>query len=134
MARISVRLPSSWATEINFQSRYPGGISVTKTGELSFLCVFAPAASEAMALGFSVVGRAAFCACAFCLMTTAEMVKDAATMIVIKWFLIFSYFLFDVIRHGAMREFGTKWLKAAFGLHSGRRGPHELPTGSCLRD
>jgi hypothetical protein len=26
------RLPSSWATEINLQSRYPGGIFVTKIG------------------------------------------------------------------------------------------------------
>src|SRR5438105_7479170 len=35
MARISLRSPSSWATEINFQSRYPGGILVTKIGAAS---------------------------------------------------------------------------------------------------
>src|SRR6266850_4563272 len=32
MARMSSRLPSSRATEINLQSRYPGGILVTKIG------------------------------------------------------------------------------------------------------
>src|SRR5579862_1298932 len=35
MARKSLRLPSSWATEINLQSRYPGGILPPKIGELS---------------------------------------------------------------------------------------------------
>src|SRR5215467_4086331 len=32
-----LRLPSSWATEINFQSRYPEGISVTNSGAPSWL-------------------------------------------------------------------------------------------------
>src|ERR1700761_2361615 len=32
MARKSLRLPSSWATEINFQSRYPGGTLTPKSG------------------------------------------------------------------------------------------------------
>src|ERR1700735_2400605 len=35
MARISLRLPSSWATEINLQSRYSGGILPPKIGEPS---------------------------------------------------------------------------------------------------
>src|ERR1700728_582664 len=35
MARISLRLPSSWAKEINFQSRYPGGILIPKIGAAS---------------------------------------------------------------------------------------------------
>src|ERR1700735_4627559 len=37
MARISLRLPSSWATEINLQSRYSGGILPPKIGEPSSL-------------------------------------------------------------------------------------------------
>src|SRR3984885_12394560 len=35
MARISLRLPASWATEINLQSRYPGGILIPKMGTAS---------------------------------------------------------------------------------------------------
>src|SRR6185295_1383975 len=35
MARRSLRLPSSWATEINRQSRYPGGSLIPKTGVAS---------------------------------------------------------------------------------------------------
>src|SRR5262245_59109943 len=35
MARRSLRLPSSWATEINLQSRYPGGILIPKIGVAS---------------------------------------------------------------------------------------------------
>src|SRR5216683_2898603 len=35
MARKSLRLPSSWATEINLQSRYPGGIVTPKIGAAS---------------------------------------------------------------------------------------------------
>src|SRR5262245_55345320 len=35
MARRSLRLPSSWATEINLQSRYPGGIMTPKIGAAS---------------------------------------------------------------------------------------------------
>src|SRR5262249_23033713 len=35
MARKSLRLPSSWATEINLQSRYPGGILTPKIGAAS---------------------------------------------------------------------------------------------------
>src|SRR5580700_4129472 len=34
-ARRSLTLPSSWATEISFQSRYPGGIVIPKTGSAS---------------------------------------------------------------------------------------------------
>src|SRR5580700_10554895 len=34
-ARRSLRLPASWATEINFQSRYPGGILIPKIGAAS---------------------------------------------------------------------------------------------------
>src|SRR6516225_9029305 len=35
MAPTLLRSPSSWATEINFQSRYPGGIFSTKIGDAS---------------------------------------------------------------------------------------------------
>src|SRR5688500_877465 len=35
MARRSLRSPSSWATEINLQSRYPGGIVTPKIGAAS---------------------------------------------------------------------------------------------------
>src|SRR4029450_2713451 len=35
MARRSLRLPSSCATEINLQSRYPGGILTPKSGAAS---------------------------------------------------------------------------------------------------
>src|SRR5262249_25064373 len=35
IARKSLRLPSSWATEINLQSRYPGGILIPKIGAAS---------------------------------------------------------------------------------------------------
>src|ERR1700722_10913911 len=35
MARISLRLPASWATEINFQSRYPAGSLFSKIGTVS---------------------------------------------------------------------------------------------------
>src|SRR5271168_4261871 len=34
-ARRSLRLPASWATEINLQSRYPGGILIPKMGAAS---------------------------------------------------------------------------------------------------
>src|SRR3984957_7803165 len=34
-ARKSLRFPSSWATEINFQLRYPGGTLPLKTGDAS---------------------------------------------------------------------------------------------------
>src|SRR4029453_15818683 len=40
MARISLRSPSSWATEINLQSRYPEGISVTKIGAACWAVAF----------------------------------------------------------------------------------------------
>src|SRR4029077_15130825 len=35
IARRSLRLPSSWATEISFQSRYPAGIFTPKIGDVS---------------------------------------------------------------------------------------------------
>src|SRR4029453_14805331 len=38
MAPKLLRLPSSWATEISFQSRYPGGILVTKMGACLSAC------------------------------------------------------------------------------------------------
>src|SRR5580692_99512 len=45
-ARRSLRLPSSWATEINLQSRYPGGILIPKMGAASS-SVFRDARAEA---------------------------------------------------------------------------------------
>src|ERR1700722_1213732 len=41
-ARISLGTPASWATEINFQARYPGGILVEEAGPS-----FPPAGPEA---------------------------------------------------------------------------------------
>src|ERR1700691_2160754 len=41
-ARISLGTPASWATEINFQSRYPGGILIEEAGS-----AFSPASPEA---------------------------------------------------------------------------------------
>src|SRR5215831_11376412 len=41
-----LRLPSSWATEINLQSRYPGGIWVTKTALASCLACRDAAAAK----------------------------------------------------------------------------------------
>src|SRR5882672_1280478 len=99
MARISLRLPSSWATEINLQSRYPGGMLVRKIGELSWLAApkpgvgellaFAPKASAIVAPVLSVIWELVFCACAFCLMKAKEMVRAEAIMRVTKRLFIF---------------------------------------------
>src|SRR5882672_12493658 len=61
MARISLRLPSSWATEINRQSRYPAGILTPKIGELSSSAppaenVIAPLTLAAMAAAITKIG------------------------------------------------------------------------------
>ena len=48
MARKSLRLPSSWATEISLQSRYPGGILTPKIGEPSLSAPPAVKGVEAM--------------------------------------------------------------------------------------
>src|SRR6266436_3570933 len=80
MARISLSLPSSWATEINFQSRYPGGMLITKIeGELAApepgvggLLVFASTAFAIVAAVLSLGSKLVFCASDFCLMMTTE--------------------------------------------------------------
>src|SRR3979490_2157270 len=61
MARRSLSLPSSWATEINLQSRYPEGILIPKIGELSSLAppaenVIAPLTLTAMAAAITKIG------------------------------------------------------------------------------
>src|SRR5260370_5707421 len=89
MARISLSLPASWATEINLQSRYPGGMLVTKIGELSWWLVFAPTASAIIAPVLSMGWELVFCACAFCLMMTTEMARAEAIMMVTEQFFIF---------------------------------------------
>src|SRR5215831_11284131 len=48
-ARKSLRLPSSWATEINFQSRNPGGILIPKMGAASSSARLAANVIKAMA-------------------------------------------------------------------------------------
>src|SRR5215469_2017351 len=48
-ARKSLLLPASWATEINFQSRNPGGILIPKMGAASSSAVLAAYARNAMA-------------------------------------------------------------------------------------
>src|SRR5579862_4209850 len=47
IARISLRSPASWATEINLQSRYPGGIVIPKIGAAS--CSACPDAGAELA-------------------------------------------------------------------------------------
>src|SRR5216683_774358 len=76
---LSLSSPASWATETTFQSRYPGGISVTKIGELSLASFFASTAS-AVALVLSEDWGLAFCACAFCLMIRMEVATAEAIM------------------------------------------------------
>jgi hypothetical protein len=54
-------LPSSWATEINLQSRYPGGILIPKIGELSSSAppaenVIAPITLTAMVAAITKIG------------------------------------------------------------------------------
>src|ERR1700730_1446326 len=61
MARRSLSLPSSWATEINLQSRYPGGILIPKIGELSSSgppaeTVIAPITLTAMVAAITQIG------------------------------------------------------------------------------
>jgi hypothetical protein len=57
----SFKLPSSWATETNFQSRYPWGIPATKIAELSGLLVF-PTEFVTMALILLKGSALVFCA------------------------------------------------------------------------
>src|SRR5260221_6049914 len=102
MARISLRLPSSWATEINLQSRYPGGMLLTKIGELCWLLVLVPTASAIMAPVLSPSWGLVCCACAFCMVSTTEMVRAEAIMMVTKWFFIFSFCLFEIFVFAAL--------------------------------
>src|SRR5262245_15335559 len=55
MARKSLRLPSSWATEINRQSRYPGGILTPKS---KTILVPGAQAAEVVAKGEAEIGVA----------------------------------------------------------------------------
>src|SRR5262245_54525875 len=91
MARISSRLPSSRATHINFQSRYPGGMSVTKVEYHSWLLVLAPTALALTALFLSVGRGLVFCARAFWVATTTAVVRPEAIMRMAKTFFVFIF-------------------------------------------
>src|SRR6266704_2782669 len=100
MARISSRLPSSRATEINLQSRYPGGMLVTKMEYHPWLLVFASTALAIMAPVLSVGRGLVFCARAFWLMTTTAIVRAEAMMMVTKQYFILLYLLFLFVATG----------------------------------
>jgi hypothetical protein len=91
MARISSRVPSSRATEINLQSRYPGGMLVTKIEYLSWFLVLVPPASAIVAPVLSVGRGLVVCACAFLLMTTTAMVRAEAIVRIAKKFFVFIF-------------------------------------------
>src|SRR6266511_558108 len=91
MARISSRLPSSRATEINLQSRYPGGMLVTKIEYHSWLLVFTPAALAIMAPVLSLGPGLVFCARAFWLATTTGIVRAEPIMRIAKRFFVFIF-------------------------------------------
>src|SRR5260221_9209831 len=88
------RLPSSWATEINLQSRYPGGISATEMEGPAGLPGFAATASAVMAPELSAGWELAFWACDFLLMMTTEMARAEAMMRVTKQFFMILNLMF----------------------------------------
>src|SRR4030095_368030 len=103
MARMSLRSPASWATETTFQSRYPGGISVTKTASFGVgsvlakgLPIMAPFLSDSRGLEF--------CACAFSRMMTA-MVRTEAIVTIATKFLVFIFLSDDLDFGGWMTDF-----------------------------
>src|SRR5262245_14312649 len=91
MARISSRLPSSRATEINLQSRYPGGMLVRKIEYHCWLLVLAPTALAVMAAFLSVGRGLVFCARALWLATTTAIVRAEAIMRIAKKFFVFIF-------------------------------------------
>src|SRR5215471_11685370 len=91
MARISSRVPSSRATEINFQSRYPGGMLVTKIEYHSWLLVLAPTALAVMAPVLSVGRGVVSCAGPFWLATTTVIDSAEAIMRIAKKFFVFIF-------------------------------------------
>ncbi len=82
---MTVASNASCAAEMNFQSQYPGGISVTKIGEISFT----PAASSIAAPVLSEGRGLVFCAGAFWLATTAAIVRAEAIMRIARTFFVF---------------------------------------------
>src|SRR5260221_14762045 len=91
MARISSRLPSSRATEINVQSRYPSGMLVTKIEYHSWLLVLAPAALAVMAPVLSLGRGLLFCARAFWLATTTAIVRAKTITKIARMFSVFIF-------------------------------------------
>src|SRR5262249_44666477 len=78
MARISSRVPSSRATEINVQSRYPEGMLVSKVGYHSWLSVFTPTALTIKAADLS---RLIFCTRVFFWLVTTTAIVRAQAMV-----------------------------------------------------
>src|SRR5215471_12257083 len=90
-ARISLRVPASWATETTFQSRYPGGMLVTKIEYHSWLVVFAPVALPIMPPGLSLGWGLAFCARAFWFATTAAIARAEEIIRIAKKSFVFIF-------------------------------------------